>query len=87
MEPLEQAIIDSKERLLAYFRFDHLRGGLREASQPFADQAILIVQRFPSSPERTVGLRKLLEAKDCIVRCALDAMNQAVIDNAQAPPK
>jgi hypothetical protein len=27
---------------------------------------------LPDGPELTVGLRKLLEAKDCLVRAALD---------------
>jgi hypothetical protein len=30
-----------------------------------------IVETLPSNPERTAGLRKLMEAKDCIVRCSL----------------
>lgn len=82
MDLLEQAIIDSKERMLTYFRHEHLRGDLREASVPFAEHAIRIVTRYPPGPERTVGLRKLLEAKDCIVRCALDTMNAAAVENA-----
>jgi hypothetical protein len=30
-----------------------------------------IVETLPRNPERTVALRKLLEAKDCAVRAAL----------------
>jgi hypothetical protein len=30
-----------------------------------------IVAHLPRNPERTVALRKLLEAKDCAVRAAL----------------
>lgn len=32
-----------------------------------------LFQMLPDSPELTAGLRKLLEAKDCFVRAALDA--------------
>ena len=34
-------------------------------------QADKVVEECPSSPEVTVCLRKLLEAKDCAVRAAL----------------
>jgi hypothetical protein len=44
---------------------------LREASRPFGHLARLIVTTVPRNPERTVALRKLLEAKDCAVRAVL----------------
>jgi hypothetical protein len=31
-----------------------------------------MIRRLPDGPELTAGLRKLLEAKDCFVRAALD---------------
>lgn len=31
-----------------------------------------MVDQLPDGPELTAGLRKLLEAKDCFVRAALD---------------
>lgn len=55
-----------------YFAFDHLREGpMRDASRNVAEVAQSMVDNLPDSPELTVGLRKLLEAKDCFVRCAL----------------
>jgi hypothetical protein len=54
--------------ILRYFHYSHLPPALRERSQPFCDLARLIVETTPESAERTMGLRKLLEAKDCIVR-------------------
>ncbi len=33
---------------------------------------LFMVNTVPDSPELTAGLRKLLEAKDCFVRAALD---------------
>jgi hypothetical protein len=37
----------------------------------FAHIAARVVLNIPAGPERTVCLRKLLEAKDCFVRAAL----------------
>ena len=57
-----------KDRMLQFFAYDHLRDDLKAVSKPFGDLAHHMVDTLPSSPERTVGLRKLLEAKDCAVR-------------------
>ena len=32
-----------------------------------------MIEELPDGPELTVGLRKLLEAKDCFVRAAIEA--------------
>ncbi len=61
------------EPLLRYFAWKHLPiGPLRETSWRFQALADDVVARLPRSPERTVALRKLLEAKDAAVRAALD---------------
>lgn len=60
--------------LLRYFEYDHLPARLQEYSSPFAELANDIVGYLPDGPELTAGLRKLLEAKDCIVRAAVDQM-------------
>jgi len=44
---------------------------LQVISKPFGELANLIVETLPRNPERTVSLRKLLEAKDCAVRAQL----------------
>lgn len=59
------------ERILQFFAADHLPAHLREASQPFGELAHKLVAELPSNPERTVALRKLLEAKDAAVRARL----------------
>jgi len=56
--------------LLQYFTYAHLPPHLAEVSKPFADLAEVVAD-LPSSPEVTVALRKLLEAKDCAVRARL----------------
>jgi hypothetical protein len=57
----------TRERLAA----SHLPAHLQEISKPFGDLAQHIVDTLPPNPERTVALRKLLEAKDCAVRANL----------------
>ena len=60
--------------LLNYFAFEHLPAGImRDTSARFAELADTLVEKLPDGPELTAGLRKLLEAKDCCVRAALDA--------------
>lgn len=59
------------EHIMQFFAFGHLPEALQKISQPFAALASVIVETLPRNPERTVALRKLLEAKDCAVRAAL----------------
>ena len=61
----------STHALLRFFEFEHLPRPLQEVSAPFSDLALEMADRLPDSPETTVCLRKLLEAKDCAVRAAL----------------
>jgi hypothetical protein len=63
--------MDPTEPLLQFFSYDHLADKLREVSKPFGELASLIVEKLPRNAERTVALRKLLEAKDCAVRAYL----------------
>lgn len=58
--------------LLRYFEYAHLPEHLQAVSKPCADLAATLVDVLPDGPELTAGLRKLLEAKDCFVRAALD---------------
>jgi hypothetical protein len=55
------------EHIMQFFSYAHLPDGLREVSKPFAVLAVQVVT-LPRNPERTVALRKLLEAKDAAVR-------------------
>lgn len=61
------------EPMLRHFRFAHLRSErMRVMSMGFAVAALNITENVPGSAERTVALRKLVEAKDCAVRCVID---------------
>jgi len=60
-----------KEHILQFFAWSHLPERLQAVSRPFGELADTIVATLPRNPERTVALRKLLEAKDAAVRAAL----------------
>ena len=57
--------------ILHYFNYEHLPEKLQDYSRPFAMLALEMAQKLPKGPEVSVGLRKLLEAKDAFVRAAL----------------
>jgi len=56
------------EHIMQFFAYEHLPPMLQAASKPFGELAERIVATLPRNPERTVALRKLLEAKDAAVR-------------------
>ena len=63
----------STAHLLQYFTHAHLpKGPLRDVSGQLGCVARDMAAQLPDGPELTAGLRKLLEAKDCFVRAALD---------------
>ncbi|MDR6708165.1 hypothetical protein J2X73_002536 [Novosphingobium sp. 1748] len=54
--------------ILRFFKFSHLPQDLQAVSKPFCLLAGHLVTALPRNAERTVALRKLLEAKDAAVR-------------------
>lgn len=62
----------STEAILKHFSYEHLPEHLQAVSKPICDLASEMAETLPGGPELTTGLRKLLEAKDCLVRAALD---------------
>lgn len=57
--------------IMKFFRYDHLPENLRMVSKPFGELAEKMNADLPDGPEKSAGLRKLLEAKDCMVRASL----------------
>lgn len=56
-----------------YFTYDHLpHTHLRVVSQQVCMLADRMEAELPDGPEKSAGMRKLLEAKDCFVRAALE---------------
>lgn len=61
----------AQDPILRFFHYAHLPAALQVRSKPFCDLAWLIIDGTPRNAERSVALRKLLEAKDAAVRAAL----------------
>lgn len=73
-----------KEHILQFFKYEHLPARLQVVSAPFCELARALVDEehgLPRNPERTVALRKLLEAKDAAVRA------EVAEDEEEAPAK
>lgn len=61
--------------ILKFFKYTHLPNHLKDISKPFCDLAEKVSEMaIPEgeNAEIAAGLRKLLEAKDCIVRAMLN---------------
>lgn len=57
--------------ILRFFEAKHLPPHLQAVSGSFCQLAHEMEVNLPDGPEKSAGLRKLLEAKDCMVRAAL----------------
>lgn len=53
---------------IQYFNYDHLPEQLQKVAKPMCDLAHQMEETLPDGPEKSAGMRKLLEAKDCFVR-------------------
>lgn len=60
-----------KSPRMQFFAYAHLPEHLQVISKPFGEMAEQLEATLPGNPEKTVALRKLLEAKDCAVRAVL----------------
>lgn len=60
------------ERMFKWFEFSHLKGDAKATSRLFHDLACRLCKQLQPGPERTVALRKLLEAKDAAVRATIE---------------
>ena len=56
---------------IKYFTYAHLPPHLQGISKPMHELAHYMEQILPDGPEKSAGMRKLLEAKDCFVRANL----------------
>ena len=57
--------------IMKYFAYEHLPSHLQEVSKPIGELAKQMEDNLPDGPEKSVGLRKLLEGKDALVRAKL----------------
>lgn len=71
MEDSRKKLLRGEEPILQFFDYEHLPAHLQEISKPFGEVGYGVVDSLQRNPERTVALRKLLEAKDAAVRSAI----------------
>ena len=57
---------------IKFFSYSHLPERLQEVCKPIAELAKHMEETLPDGPEKSAGMRKLLEAKDCFVRSVLE---------------
>ena len=58
--------------VIKYFAYEHLPAHLQDVSKVVGDLARQMEETLPDGPEKSAGMRKLLEAKDCFVRASLE---------------
>lgn len=66
-----------QENILQFFEYKHLPEDLQNVSAVLSKVAHDMVDELPRCAERTAGLRKLLEAKDCFVRAAVSEQHNS----------
>lgn len=76
---------------IKYFAFAHLPAHLQAVSRPIGELAEQFERQLSDGVEKSAGMRKLLEAKDCFVRAALDAPKPGIaigasVDNLRQRP-
>lgn len=57
--------------IMKFFDYHHLPDHLQVVSKPICDLAVYLDKTLPDGAEKSAGLRKLLEAKDCFIRAGL----------------
>lgn len=62
--------------LMQFFNYSHLPQNLKDVSRPFCQLAVAVDHMLGDNSEKTVALRKLLEAKDSAVRSFIAAGNK-----------
>lgn len=70
-----ESIVETRQqpdRMLKWFAYEHLPSHLQGVSKQFALLAQDVCALIEPGPERTVALRKLLEAKDAAVRAVVN---------------
>ena len=74
-----------EDPLLRWFVYMHLPPHLQTVSGLFAGIASNLCDQLPPSAERTIALRKLLEAKDAAVRAAVQKHETQKVAEADHP--
>lgn len=66
-----------KNPILRHFKYQHLPESLALIARPCSVLAQEMNRELPECAEKSAGLRKLLEAKDCFLRASLEPIEDA----------
>lgn len=61
--------------IMQHFAYEHLPPFLQEVSKPICELARAYDASLKDCAEKSAGLRKLIEAKDCMVRAKIEEGN------------
>tara|TARA_B100000700_G_scaffold189815_1_gene209215 strand:+ start:64176 stop:64364 length:189 start_codon:yes stop_codon:yes gene_type:complete len=61
---------------MKFFAYKHLPERLQVVSKPIGELAASMDTQLPDCAEKSAGLRKLLEAKDALVRAQLEVKEE-----------
>ena len=75
-DPRDVGTLHKPNRLIRWFKYEHLDEDIQKYSKWVSELAWSMDAQLPESAEKTTGLRKLLEAKDCFVRAAIELVEQ-----------
>lgn len=70
MFPAKKVEPVDRNPIMEFFEYEHLPEALQKVSLEICQVAEHLHDTLPDGPEKSAGLRKLLEAKDCFVRAA-----------------
>lgn len=75
-EPTEEQLVEAERDLPVrkFFSYAHLPPHLASGSRPFCELAYHVIATIKRTAERTIALRRILDAKDQAVRCLLLAV-------------
>lgn len=65
---------------IQWFEYSHLPIQLQLVSKPIYELAHYMEQTLPDGPEKSAGMRKLLEAKDAFVRANIVTKSEEQIE-------
>ena len=71
MPIVSRAEVEQWYPILQFFSYENLPVHLQNVSKPMCELAYKYAMQFDRSDEVAFGLRKMLEAKDCMVRAKL----------------
>ena len=81
-EPLVESPVDpfaerhpGTRHVLKFFDYDRFPEEIKPIGWAFHDLAHGLVAKLPDDPELVAGLRKLMEARNCMIRLAFDQLH------------